>query len=168
MENKEQYFLDIYQQFKDKLFRLCLGFTGDTGEAENLFQEIWIKIWNHLDQFRNESAIGTWIYRIATNTALLYVKRQNRYKRKVQSMEHLPVEPGGDPSEAQHMEEAIARLYRAIASLKELDRIIIELVLEGTRYRDIAEITGLSVSNVGVRINRIKKELKNRLEKAGE
>ncbi len=163
MSNKDQYFLEIYREFSDKTFRLCLGFTGERSEAENLHQEIWLKIWHHLDGFRQESQIGTWIYRVATNTALLYVKRRQRHTQRVRPLEQLP-EPSIQETEAElSRKDQIARLYRAIASLKELDRIIIELLLEGNSYQTIAEITGLSVSNVGVRINRIKKALKRRL-----
>jgi len=71
MINKEQLFKQTYEQSKDKIYRLCLGFAGNNSDADDLFQEVFIKVWNNLETFRNESSINTWIYKIATNTALL-------------------------------------------------------------------------------------------------
>jgi len=76
MKNKEQEFKQIYEQSKDKIYRLCLGFMGNKTDADDLFQEVLIKIWKNLKTFRNDSNINTWIYRITTNTALLTLNRK--------------------------------------------------------------------------------------------
>ena len=165
-KNKELYFREIYTQSKDKIYRLCLGFVGNKVDADDLFQEITIKIWNHLDSFRNESSINTWIYRIATNTALLYVKTRHKSS---QLQSNLPIEKlniSSPDSEYLEQENKLVRLYSAISSLKEMDRIIMSLLLEGNSYADIATITGLNVSNVGVRINRIKKLLSKKMNQS--
>jgi len=73
MRNKEKYFKQIHEQSKDKIYRLCLGFMGNSIDADDLFQEVLIKIWNNLETFRKESNINTWIYKITTNTALLTI-----------------------------------------------------------------------------------------------
>ncbi|MGO2358861.1 MAG: RNA polymerase sigma factor [Mesonia sp.] len=82
MNNKEHYFTQVYEQNKDKIYRLCLGFTGNACDANDLRQEILIKIWNNLNSFKGESQISTWIYRIATNTAILYSKRKGKFDTK--------------------------------------------------------------------------------------
>ncbi|WP_394747843.1 RNA polymerase sigma factor [Spongiimicrobium salis] len=164
--NKEERFTEIYHQNKDKIYRLCLGFMGNKPDADDLLQEILIKIWDNLSAFKGNSSIATWIYRIATNTAILYSKRKSRRNSK-----HAPLKSDNerilsavalDPGIP---EQQINELYTAISSLKEIDRIVIGLLLEGNSYSDIADITGLSSSNVGVRINRIKKALNKKLKK---
>ena len=164
MKNKEQKFKKVYEQSKDKVYRLCLGFMGNKIDADDLFQEVLIKVWNNLDTFRNESNIDTWIYRITTNTALLTLNRKTKLKKK--EIDYQPNIPHyeSDNLNSTDKEQEVKKLYKAISSLKEIDRIIIGLLLENCSYDDISNITGLKTSNVGVRINRIKKILSKKLK----
>lgn len=164
MKNKEQKFKKVYEQSKDKVYRLCLGFMGNKIDADDLFQEVLIKVWNNLDTFRNESNIDTWIYRITTNTALLTLNRKTKLKKK--EIDYQPNIPHyeSDNLNSTDKEQKVKKLYKAISSLKEIDRIIIGLLLENCSYDDISNITGLKTSNVGVRINRIKKTLSKKLK----
>ena len=164
MNEKERYFKQVYQESRDKIYRICLGFTGNHIDADDLFQEITIKVWNNLSSFRKESNINTWIYRISTNTALQYLHKRNRsdkFRRGLKS-ENIIIE-NAEYEHSDH-EEQVNRLYKAISSLKEIDRIIIGLLLEENSYSEIADITGISTSNVGVRINRIKKALSKKMK----
>ena len=163
MKNKEERFKQVYEQSKDKVYRLCLGFMGNKTDADDLFQEVLVKIWNNLQNFRKESSIDTWIYRITTNTALLTLNRKTRLNK-------LEIKPKIFPHEIESSntidkEQEVKNLYKAIATLKEIDRIIIGLLLENCSYEEISDITGLKISNVGVRINRIKKALNKKLKK---
>jgi len=163
MNNKETYFTKVYVENKDKIYRLCLGFMGNTFDAEDLQQEVLIQVWKNLDSFQGKSSIATWIYRIATNTAILYAKR--RTKREIK---YPPLKPNDEgvasvSSDATSREKEINKLYTAISSLKEIDRIVIGLLLEKNSYHEISEITGLTPTNVGVRISRIKKTLNKKL-----
>ena len=164
MKNKEQKFKKVYEQSKDKVYRLCLGFMGNKIDTDDLFQEVLIKVWNNLDTFRNESNIDTWIYRITTNTALLTLNRKTKLKKK--EIDYQPNIPHyeSDNLNSTDKEQEVKKLYKAISSLKEIDRIIIGLLLENCSYDDISNITGLKTSNVGVRINRIKKTLSKKLK----
>ncbi|GGW46214.1 RNA polymerase sigma factor [Arenibacter certesii] len=163
-QNKEQYFKQVYKDSKDQIYRLCLGFMGNKPDADDLFQEVLMKVWNNLEGFRKESNIKTWIYRITTNTALLTLNRKTKLQqRETNHPQHLPhYEKDSDNSHNNQLE--ISKLYKAIATLKEIDRIIIGLLLEDCSYEEIATITGLTASNVGVRINRIKKSLNKKLK----
>lgn len=164
MINKEQNFQEIYEQSKDKIYRLCLGFMGNNSDADDLFQEVLIKVWNNLEFFRAESNISTWMYRITTNTALLTLKQKTKIKQRERE-HHLSKFPYQmDHSYSTDREQEVKKLYQAIATLKDVDRIIIGLVLEGCSYDTISDITGLKTSNVGVRINRIKKILNKKLK----
>lgn len=165
---KKILFNQIYQENKALIFRLCRGFSGDTPEAEDLFQEIFLKVWDNLESFQGQSKISTWIYRIGTNTALLYQKRDiNRRKRERTFIGNSATNTAASPFELKETSEYDKQLYellRQIAALNEMDRIIITMVLEGFSYKEIAEISGLKVNHVGVRINRIKKHLKKKIK----
>ncbi|HLV38885.1 RNA polymerase sigma factor [Xanthomarina sp.] len=164
MKNKEQYFKQIYEQSKDQIYRLCLGFMGNKTDADDLFQEVLIKVWNHLEGFRNESSIQTWMYRITTNTALLTLNRKTKLSQKETDYPPNLSHYEAENSTSTHKEQDIKNLYQAISTLKEIDRIIIGLLLENCSYEDISNITGLTTSNVGVRINRIKTLLNKKLK----
>ncbi|WP_299099660.1 RNA polymerase sigma factor [uncultured Winogradskyella sp.] len=159
MKNKEKYFDQIYVDLKDKIYRLCLGFMGNTTDADDLFQEVLIRVWKSLDSFRQESSINTWVYRITTNTALLSINKINKSRYRETNL--LPNNLKTETTQVfeSDKQDQIKKLYQAISTLKEIDRIIISLLLEDNTYKEIAEITGISTSNVGARINRIKKKL---------
>lgn len=159
---KEAQFEGIYRDHQDKIYRLCLGFVNEKEFAKDLFQEIMIKVWKHLDSFKGESEISTWIYRIAFNTALTFSAREKRKEEKHTEMpENLDLtEP---ENHAQEQEIRILRLYQAIGEMQELDRIIATLLLENTPYKTIAEISGISENYVAVKINRIKTALTQKL-----
>lgn len=164
IKDKEQFFKKVHTDNKDKIYRLCLGFTGNRADADDLMQEIVIAIWKGLDQFRNESAVSTWVYRIATNTAILFTKRKKRSVSKFVTKNFEIIKADEPNINHQDKEQKINQLYSAIATLKEIDRIIIGLLLENNPYNEIANITGMSTTNIGVRINRIKKILRKKLQ----
>src|SRR5690606_9770644 len=160
--SKETQFEAIYRDHRDKVYRLCLGFVRDKDTADDLFQEILIKVWKHLDSFRQESDISTWIYRIAYNTALTFSAREKKLTgNQTELPEGLDLrepEIGSDEQEA-----LIQRLYYSISELPELDRVIATLLLENTPYKTIAEISGISENYVAVKVNRIKATLTQKL-----
>lgn len=142
----------IYTAYWEKVFRLCLGYINDYNAAEDMAQETFITVWKELPNFRNEAAIGTWIYRIVTNTCLRQLQKDKRVKKvalPLQFKEEVSVD----------IEPQIQLLYKFISELPELDRIIISLELEDVRQLEIAQIVGLSEGNVRIRIYRIKKDL---------
>ncbi len=167
MIDKKKEFKNVYQNSKDKVYRLCLGFTGNKMDADDLFQEVFIKIWNNLESFRNESNINTWIYRIASNTAILFVSKRAKLNNKTHLLEFENIKLT-DESTQIYSDKKVMQLYEAISTLKEKDRIIISLLLEKNSYTEIAEIIGITISNVGVRINRIKKNLTKKMNGYGK
>lgn len=148
-------FDELYQEFSPRIYKLCLSYSGNPLFADDLHQETWIAVWNSLPKFRNESKIGTWIYRIAINTCLTGLKKQpKKSHQSEQILSKLEHEETLDNS------KEINILYESISKLKENERIIITLVLEEKPYEEIAEITGITENNLRVKIHRIKKELK--------
>ncbi|WP_188467102.1 RNA polymerase sigma factor [Bizionia arctica] len=146
-------FETIYNTYWQKVFRLCMGYVNDTDSAKDLTQETFIKIWQQLPKFRNESSIGTWIFRIASNTCLRQIQKENKMPKS-----ELPIEINADTSEV-NIENDLQFLYQCISELQELDRIIISLELEDINQKEIAKIVGISEGNVRVKIHRIKEKL---------
>lgn len=147
--------MEVFNQNKNKVFHLCYGYTGDTDTANDLMQETFIKVWQNLDNFRNQSQLSTWIYRIAVNTCLSHLRMEKRKGTDEISEKTLETLT----EEVSDKQEQIAQLYKCIAQLEEHERIIITMVLDEVPYAEIAEISGISEGNLRVKIHRIKHKL---------
>lgn len=154
MSSIEKQFKDIYSNYSQKVHRLCLGYTGDSMQADDLLQEVFIKVWENLEKFRGESQVSTWIYRITANTCLLYL-RSNRKQTKV-DLEKTALKISEETIDT---ENQIQLLYKCISELNEADRLIITLLLEEVPYSEIAEVISISEGNLRVKIHRIKQHL---------
>lgn len=145
-------------QHGDRIFRLCRAYLYDPAEADDLYQEVWINVWKALPRFREEAELSTFLYRIAVNTAISYNRRIRKRRRDARS---LPAEwPPRPAVNADAREERFAQMYRAIGRLPDADRLLVGLLLEDLSYREIAEVLGISVNYVGVKINRVKEKLR--------
>ncbi len=154
MSSIDKQFKDIYSNYSQKVHRLCLGYTGDSMQADDLLQEVFIKVWENLEKFRGESQISTWIYRITANTCLLYL-RSNKKQTKVE-LEKTALKMSEETIDT---ENQIQLLYKCISELNEADRLIITLLLEEVPYSEIAEVISISEGNLRVKIHRIKQQL---------
>jgi RNA polymerase sigma factor (sigma-70 family) len=156
--DKEVQFKSIYEQHYDKIFRLCRGyFSGDEALAADAVQEIFIKIWQHLDGFRNQSSVSTWVYRISVNTCLLYLRKPS-HKKEIKTA-ILPERAAEAYDSIQ--EQRLQKMYACIQQLDETGRMIILMVLEGLEYAAIAAVVGTTEDTLRVKIHRIKKSLSN-------
>lgn len=151
----ESLFKKLFDENSKKIFNLCYGYTGDSDMANDLMQETFIKVWQHLEKFRNESQLSTWIYRIAVNTCLSHIRTAKR--RPTDELNDQIIE--NYTEEVSHKQEQVALLYKSIAQLDENERIIITLVLDEMPYPEIAQIAGVSEGNLRVKIHRIKHKL---------
>ena len=158
---RERLFEELFAENRGRIQRLCYGYLGPAGDVDDLFQEVMINAWNSLPSFRGESRASTWLYRVAVNTALMH-------RRKWRPTEQLPElrDPARGAQEGLEDQERLAALRAAIATLPDQDRLIVTLLLEGLSYKEIAEITGLTVNHVGVKISRIKQALEEMLTEA--
>ena len=145
-------FEEIYKTYWNRIFRVCMGYVNDSDWAKDITQETFITVWEQLPNFRNEAAIGTWIFRIASNQCLRQIEKQNRISKI-----ELPFQV---EEKIEHSnEEKIKFLYKCISELNETDRLIISMELEDVKQSEIAEIIGISEVNIRVRIYRIKEKL---------
>lgn len=163
MKQKEDKFQSILAAHRASVYRICWGFTSSKEDVQDLFQEVMLNIWRGLDRFRGQSEISTWVYRISVNTCLLW-KRSKQRRIQITGKEAIPEHKSQTVEQDYILNERVLRLKEAIGTLKKIDRSIALLVLEEMSYKEIAEITGLSVNNIGVKINRIKAELKKKLQ----
>lgn len=114
-----------------------------------------MKVWQNLDKFRNQALISTWIYRIAVNTCLSYLRVEKRQAKD--ELTDSIIETKSE--EVSDKNEQVDTLYKCIAQLQENERIIITMVLDELPYAEIAEISGISEGNLRVKIHRIKQKL---------
>lgn len=150
------------------LYKIGRSYTGNSADFDDLYQEMLIQLYTSLKNFRKESKLSTWIYRVALNTALSY-QRNDRKKIKAVKVEEqmLIMETDEGDREVNSKETQIEMLYASIKELKKDDRAIILLHLEGKSYDEISDIIGISKSNTGVKLMRIKKQLQEILIRKG-
>ncbi|MDW9379915.1 sigma-70 family RNA polymerase sigma factor [Chryseobacterium sp. JV558] len=153
-------FEEIYELYWQRIFRLCMGYVNNPDLAQDLAQETFIIVWQQLPKFRNESSIGTWIFRIASNNCLRQIEKEKKFAKA-----DLPVNL--EEKKQESMEPQIQMLYQFISELPETDRIIISLELEEVKQAEIAHIVGLSESNIRVKIHRIKEKLTQKFKENG-
>ncbi len=150
----------IFNEYYPKIFKTCLGYTRSVEDANDLTQEILIRIWKGHASFKGNSTLNTWIYRITVNSCLMFIRKNKKHILiDINILNHLP-------SENQNIDrEEIDELYKLIAQLNEKDRLVIILYLEEFTYEEIANIIGISTNYVGVKISRIKKILSAKIKK---
>lgn len=154
----ESRFNEIYKENFAKVHRLCLGyFSGDLALAEDTAQEVFVKVWEHLPGFREEAAVSTWVYRIAVNTCLLYLRKPST--KKETKLHKLPEKQ--EEAYNAETEDQLKKMYACIHRLDEKSKLITLMLLEGTAYNEIAQVIGISEENLRVKIHRIKKNLTN-------
>ncbi len=159
MKIDQKEFIKAIDEHQAIINKICFSYTNNCEDRLDLKQEILIQLWKAYPNFRNESKLSTWIYRVALNTA---VSNLRRAKRKIQSGE-LTENCSQVPSEEKTIEQSedIAKLYRLIYRLNDLEKAIMILYLDDQSYSEIAGIVGISETNVATKISRIKMKLKN-------
>ena len=142
------------------IYKISRVYFDQEEDQKDLYQEIVYQLWKSYDSFDDRSKWSTWMYRVALNTAISFLKRDKSKLKKVSSegLDNFKMEPF-DPV----MEERIEWLYKSIQELSVVEKGIILLYLEGKRHDEIASITGFSTTNVGTRISRIKEKLKHQI-----
>jgi RNA polymerase sigma factor (sigma-70 family) len=144
--------------------RVChTYFPRDALEREDLFQDIMYQLWKSYPQFKWESKFSTWMYKVALNMAITHIRRSSRTPRNEEFTESVARAP--DIDEHMRREEELYLLHEAIAALTDIDKAIILLHLEDHNYDEIACITGLTRTNVSVRLVRSKRTLKEYLQR---
>ena len=151
----ERAFIEMIHDNERIIYKVCSFYISDEFPLADLYQEAVCNLWSSFRKFRNESSPSTWIYRIALNTCISGMRKEKR-------------KPKGAPvsglqeslSAPESISEQIKEMYKLIYQLRSLERAIVLLWLEEKSYQEIAEITGLTVSNVATKLKRSKEKLR--------
>ena len=155
MENVEQEFLSVIREYEHVIYKVCYLYTTPNATLNDLYQEVVLNIWKAFPKFRRKCKILTWIYRIALNTCISFIRKEKNIPEIVTLTQEADRSEEDDETQAM-----LQQLYRMINRLGQLEKSIILLYLEEKSYEDISEITGLTVTNVATKLNRIKDKLK--------
>ena len=153
MKTTEKDFSRIVKQHKSTIYTVCYMFSKDADEVNDLFQEVLINLWKGFTSFQGRSDLSTWIWRVSLNTCIS-CERKKKLDTVPLSMEINLFEDQDEDS------QQIQLLHKRIHQLKPFDRAIVLLWLENLSYEEIGAIVGITAKNVGVRLYRIKEELK--------
>ncbi len=162
MGNKDDEFVLLIQENQGIIFKITTIYTDNAIDQQDLYQDIVYQLWKSYGTFRGEAKISTWMYRIALNTAITRLKKEKRTGHRV-SIDQVVLQQTENYD--MEFEEKLKILYAKIHNLNVFEKGLMLLLLEGKKYNEIAEITGISASNVGTKISRIKQKLKNQLVK---
>lgn len=166
MDSKEKRFTGIIKDNEAQIQRICSYYSRVDEDRKDMYQEILINIWKSLDNFRGDSSINTWIYRIAVNTSLTFSgKALKSLKLHVdEGTQNLSLLVSDSEEQAAAEKEIQYELLEAeINQLSVIDKAMITLVLEGLSIKEIADIIGITMPNVKVKIHRIKETLREKL-----
>jgi RNA polymerase sigma-70 factor (ECF subfamily) len=161
-------FASLYERYYWRVFRMAYGMTGNHGGAEDLTQEIFMKAYLRLREFRGQSAFSTWLYRVAVNHSLNYRRKHHVEAREESTTETDPqaTVDGSTIAETGVMRQQMtAQVHTALLALKPKLRMIVILKdIEGLSYEEVAQRTNCSMGTVASRLNRSRKLLARKLE----
>jgi len=164
----EQRFLELIEGNRPRILKVCRVYAWNATAQDDLYQEIVFQIWRALPGLKQDVHANTWLYRIAINTSISFIRKRTARGGQAVLLDHeqlthqiesrqAPDDGGG---------EQLARLYEAIAQLDELEKALVTLFLEDFSYEEMAEVLGISASNVGVMLHRAKKKLSTLMQEA--
>ncbi|MCJ8154755.1 sigma-70 family RNA polymerase sigma factor [Chryseobacterium sp. SSA4.19] len=162
MASSEQEFLQEIEKHKGIIFKISKMYMDHKEDRDDLFQEITYQVWKAYPNFRGESGFATWLYRIALNTAIIFLK--NEKKRSFIGREDFSEYRIPQEEFDAEKEEKLNMMYKAIHKLNPIDKAFIFYYLEDVSGREIADQMGISEGNVRVKMNRAKNKLKDILE----
>jgi len=163
-------FAELVRRHERRVYGLALRMSGDPSEADDLAQEVFMSAWKAIGSFRGRSSFSTWLYRIAVNTSLTFLKRKGRERGQVPFDERLPARgPAGDrasgPEDNAAWGELAARAQRAVAGLPSRFRATFALVVDqGLSHAEAARVLGCAETTVSWRMHRARRLLRARLE----
>lgn len=169
-ENPETLFKSWLVAHGGAVLKVARAYTFNAEDCQELVQEILLQVWRSLPQFDGQASTATWAYRVALNTALGWQRNERRRRSRQQPVLQIEDVPSGMPESSQNVlqRETVERLYVAIRQLPRTDAALVLLYLDDLSYRQMAEVLGITESNVGVKLNRAKKALAELMKDSDE
>lgn len=160
-QNDKPQFLRLLEEHKLIIYKICNSYCKNVSDRDDLAQEISYQLWRSYGHFNGTVKFSTWMYRVALNVAITFYRKTTCAGNLIQL-----AEPANEPEDKKEdnteLEKNISVLQQFIKELKELDKALMILYLEEKKYAEIAEILGITETNVATRINRIKEKLKQK------
>jgi len=155
----EKEFIKLINKNKGIIYKICTTYSNNKDDKDDLAQDIIFNLWKSYGSYNKEYKFSTWMYRIALNVAISFYRQGKKSKLKDSFSERLVVFEES-PDKKIEEDKNLEMLHHFIEDLKEIDKAIILLYLENKSYREMAEITGFTETNISTRINRIKERLR--------
>lgn len=155
----DQAFIRLVRENDMRLRRIARAYTRDVDTQKDLYQDMLVQLWRSFPSFAGDSSAGTWLYRVALNTALAHVRRHNTRHETPLDEAYDRADETSPVDERFDDRQRIERLYAAIDRLSAPDKMLTMMYLDEKSYREMADVLGITESNVGVRLHRIRKEL---------
>lgn len=162
MTDRERAFSELVKDNQGLIIKVSRLYTNSLEDEQDLFQEIVLQLWRSYDTFKGQSKISTWMYRVALNTAITLFRKKTKSPQTDELMDFHHRDYVEDDDEKQ---QQISLLYKVIKMLPKMERAIVMMYLDDLPYREIAETLGISEVNARVKMNRLKKTLKELMEK---
>lgn len=159
---KEEFILLITDN-QGIIFKVCNMYCNSREDKEDLFQDIVLQLWRAYGTFKGDSKVSTWVYRIALNNAITWFRKETK-REKFSGLNENAFEVAATDNKEEN--EQVLQMYGAIRNLPELERAITMLYMDDYSYKDIAELMGLSESNIGFILNKIRTKLKTLVNNA--
>ena len=161
---KKDKFISVIKKNRNLIFKICYSYCHDPEDRKDLEQEILIQLWKSFEKFDGRVKISTWFYRIALNTAISFYRNNNKHRNNMLAIDESIISLSSLEYDLE-LNENINLLYQFINKLNKMDKALILLYLEENKYKDIADILGITETNVATKINRIKMALKKQFVK---
>ena len=160
-DDDEHKFLELVNENRNRILRVCRVYSWNSADQDDLYQEILFQIWRGLPALKVKQFANTWLYRVAINTAISFVRKRASSSDRVVHFEHADLTRTIESRQTteEKADDRIADLYSAIYKLDPLEKAIVTLFLEDFTYEQMAEATGITANNVGVMLHRAKKKL---------
>lgn len=153
----EKEFISLIKDNEKIILKICNVYCREQDDREDLYQDIIVQLWKSFPNFNRSSKITTWMYRIAFNTAVSRFRKEKKRPTQEQMSDRII-------SDSPNEDDNVSLLYAAIDGLNKIEKAITMLYMDGIKYKEIGEIMGLSESNVGFKINQIKRKLRETLK----
>ncbi len=158
---QDEIFLAVIEQNKGIIYKIANSFKKDEDDKKDLMQEIVLQLWRSFSSYDDRSKFSTWMYRVALNVAIASYRKEKKKNELITALPESMIAFVNE-EEINYKEHELTLLHQFINELKELDRALILLYLEEKSGKEMAEILGLSETNIRTKINRIKEQLKQR------
>lgn len=157
----QQQFTRIIQEHKSLLFKVANMYCHNAEDRKDLLQEIVLQLWRSFNNYNDAYKLSTWMYRVALNVSISFYRKQTTRRAHVSPLQEAIIELPDEPANTE-TEANIKLLHQFIRELKELDRALMLLYLEEKTQREMAEILGITETNVATKVGRIKERLREK------